>query len=85
MRRIRAAGAPRPLRLDDLDLLLLRLLDRPQRRVARLVDARLDRQDGRGLDLADVDEPAFELALEDGLAGAVPLDLLHDRDAREPE
>src|SRR2546426_2500288 len=33
----------------DLDLLLLGLLDRPQRRVARLVDARLGRPPRRGV------------------------------------
>ena len=51
-------------RLPHVDLLLLRLLDRPQRRVARLVDPGLDREHGRRVDLDDVDEPALELAVD---------------------
>src|SRR2546426_6582379 len=43
-------------RRHDLDLLLLGLLDRPQIRVARLVDACLNRQQSRRVDLCEIVE-----------------------------
>ena len=59
MRRTRAGRLAEVAGLDDLDLLLLGLLDRAQGRVAGLVDAGLDRQHGRRVDLDDVDEAAL--------------------------
>ena len=68
--------------LDDLDLLLLGLLDGSQGRVAGLVDPGLDRQDGRKVDLGDVDEAALELPMDERLA-ALQLDLLRHGNARQ--
>src|SRR5437588_3993159 len=79
-------GLPFLGRRHDLDLFLLGLLDRAERRVAGLVDARLDRQQGGKIDLRHVDEPALELAVDGGAGAAcVPLDPRHDGNAREPE
>src|SRR5215217_3519338 len=58
----------------NLDLLLLRLLDRPERRIARLVDPRLDGEHGGRVHLDHVNEPALELAV-DGRLPVAQLDL----------
>src|SRR2546423_5055134 len=73
-------------RRHDLDRLLLGLLDRPQVRVARLVDAGLNRQQSRRVDLRDVEEAALQLAPDRGATGTrIPLDPRHDGDTRKVE
>src|SRR6266550_8278211 len=73
-------------RRHDLDLLLLGLLDRPQVRVARLVDAGLNRQQSRCIDLRDIEEAALQLAPDRGAPGTrIPLDSRHDGDTRKSE
>src|SRR5438874_8889594 len=62
-------GVALVVRGHDVDLLLLGLLDRPQRRVPRLVDPRLDRQQRRRVDLGHVDQAALQLTMHGG-AGA---------------
>src|SRR5699024_12601288 len=52
------------------DLLLLRLLDAPERGIARLVDAKLDRQHGRAAHGHDLFQPALELAVQGRAVGA---------------
>ena len=60
--------------------MLLGLLDRAEVRIARLVDASLDRQQRGRVDLDDVDEPALELTVDGGRPGAAPVELRDDRD-----
>src|SRR5829696_6951881 len=50
--------------LAHVDLLLLRLLDRPQRRVAGFVDPRLNREERRGVHFDHVEETALELTVD---------------------
>ena len=62
----------------------LRLLDRPQVRVARLVDPGLDRQQRRQADAQALDQAALELASTTTAdAPAVVLERLDDGDARQ--
>jgi hypothetical protein len=70
--------------LAHVDLFFLRLLDRPQRRVAGFVDPRLDREERRGVHLDHVEETAFELPVDRRLA-LCQLDLRHDGHARQVE
>ncbi len=70
--------------IPHLERLLGGLLDRAQRRVARLVDARLDRQHGGEVDRGRREHAALELAVDVGLAareGEPP----HDRPAGPAE
>ena len=69
-----------------LERLLARLLDRPQVRVARLVDPGLDRQQRRRAHAQDLDQAALELALDGrrGLGGVV-VELFDHRHVGQPE
>ena len=62
----RSHRSPRRARraCSTIERLLARLLDRPQVRVAGLVDSGLDRQQRRGPDPQHLDEAALELALD---------------------